>query len=77
MYFACFHVHLRYGLTLWGGDPESIKIFRLQTKAVRVIGKVDLTAAVITEHNLYPVSMLMIRGNVKQLLTVPRVRLLQ
>jgi hypothetical protein len=30
MYFACFHVHLRYGLTLWGGDPESIWIFRLQ-----------------------------------------------
>jgi hypothetical protein len=29
MYFSCFHVHLRYGLTLWGGDPESIKIFRL------------------------------------------------
>jgi hypothetical protein len=23
MYFACFHVHLRYGVTLWGGDPES------------------------------------------------------
>ena len=29
MYFACFHVHLRYGLTLWGGDPESIRIFQL------------------------------------------------
>jgi hypothetical protein len=27
MYFACFHVHMRYGLTLWGGDPESIRIF--------------------------------------------------
>jgi hypothetical protein len=27
MYFACFHVHLRYGLTLWCGDPVSIKIF--------------------------------------------------
>jgi hypothetical protein len=27
LYFACFHVHLRYGLTLWGGDPESIRIF--------------------------------------------------
>ena len=31
IYFACFHVHLRYGLNLWGGDPESIRIFRLQS----------------------------------------------
>ena len=38
MYFACFHVHLRYGLTLWGGDPESIRIFRLQKKVLRLIG---------------------------------------
>ena len=38
MYFACFHVHLRYGLTLWGGDPESIRIFRLQKKVLRIIG---------------------------------------
>ena len=38
MYCACFHVHLRYGLTLWGGDPESIKIFRLQKKVLRLIG---------------------------------------
>jgi hypothetical protein len=27
MYFVCFHIHLRYGVTLWGGDPESIQIF--------------------------------------------------
>jgi hypothetical protein len=40
MYFACFHIHLRYGVTLWGGDPESIKIFQLQKKVVRIIGKV-------------------------------------
>jgi hypothetical protein len=40
MYFACFHVHLRNGLTLWGGDPESIRIFRLQKKVIRIIGKV-------------------------------------
>jgi hypothetical protein len=40
MYFACFHVPLRYVLTLWGGEPESIKIFRLQKKLVRIVGKV-------------------------------------
>jgi len=39
MYFACFHVHLRYGLTLWGGDPESITIFRLQKEVIRIIRK--------------------------------------
>jgi hypothetical protein len=38
MYFACFLVHLSYGLTLWGGDPESKKIFRLQKKVLRIIG---------------------------------------
>ena len=27
IYFVYFHAHLRYGLTLWGGDPESIRIF--------------------------------------------------
>jgi hypothetical protein len=40
MYFACFHVHLRYGLTLWCGDPVSIKIFWLQKKVIRIVGKV-------------------------------------
>ena len=25
MYFICFHAHLRYGVSLWGGDPESKK----------------------------------------------------
>jgi hypothetical protein len=39
MYFAWFHVHLRYVLTLWGGDPESIRIFQLQKKVFRIIGK--------------------------------------
>jgi len=38
LYFACFHAHLRYGLTLWGGDPESKRIFRLQKKVLRIIG---------------------------------------
>jgi hypothetical protein len=40
MYFACFHIHLRYGVTLWGGDPGSKKIFRLQKKVIRILGRV-------------------------------------
>jgi hypothetical protein len=40
MYFACFRVHLRNGVTLLGGDPENIRIYRLQKKVVRIIGKV-------------------------------------
>ena len=39
IHFACYHVHLRYGLNLWVGDPESIRIFRLQKKVLRIIGK--------------------------------------
>ena len=38
IYFACFHAHLRYGLTLWGVDPESKRIFQLQKKILRIIG---------------------------------------
>jgi hypothetical protein len=40
MYFACVHIHLRYEVTLWGGDPESNKIFCLQKKEIRIIGRV-------------------------------------
>ena len=39
MYFACFQVHFRYGLTLWGGDPESIRIFQFQRKVIWITGK--------------------------------------
>ena len=41
-----FHIHLRYGLTLWGGDPKSKKkIFRLQKKAIRILGRVGKHAS--------------------------------
>jgi hypothetical protein len=37
MYFACFHTHLGYGVSLWGGDPESKKIFRPQKESSKNI----------------------------------------
>jgi hypothetical protein len=45
VYFAYFHVHLRYGLILWGGDPASLRIFKLQKKAIRIVGKVSRHAS--------------------------------
>jgi hypothetical protein len=61
IYFACFHVHLRYGVTLCGGDPESIRIFRLQKKVIRIIGKVGLHAScrnLFKELNILPLPCL-------------------
>jgi hypothetical protein len=39
MNFACFQVLLRCGLTLWGSDSESIRIFLLQKKVLKIIGR--------------------------------------
>jgi hypothetical protein len=36
IYFANFYSHLRYGILFWGGDPQSINIFKLQKKVVRL-----------------------------------------
>jgi hypothetical protein len=41
VYFACFHTHLRYGITVWGNDPHSRKIFLLQKKVVRLMCNVS------------------------------------
>ena len=35
------NTHLKYGITLWGGDPQSEKIFRLQKKVIRIMCKAD------------------------------------
>jgi len=32
IYFANFHLHLRYGILFWGGDSQSTKVFKLQKK---------------------------------------------
>jgi hypothetical protein len=41
VYFASFHTHLRYGITIWGNDPHSRKIFLLQKKVVRLLCNVS------------------------------------
>jgi hypothetical protein len=63
MYFACFHVHLRYGLTLWVGDPESKRIFRLQKKVLRIIGGTGRRAScrnLFKNQNILPLPCLYI-----------------
>jgi hypothetical protein len=61
IYFACFHAHWRYGLTLWGGDLESIRIFRLQKKVTRLIGKAGQRAScrnLFKDLNIFPLPCL-------------------
>jgi len=37
IYFAYFHLRLRYGIILWGGTKESIKALHIQKKVIRLI----------------------------------------
>jgi hypothetical protein len=37
IYFAHFQSKMRYGIVVWGGTKESIKILRLQKKVVRMM----------------------------------------
>jgi len=41
VYFACIHVHLKYGIMLWGSDPKSKKVFALQKKIIRTMSKTN------------------------------------
>lgn len=41
VYYSLFHSHLSYGVVLWGASAHSLKIFRLQKKAVRLLANVN------------------------------------
>jgi hypothetical protein len=41
IYFAYFHMHLKYGLIFWGGDSKSKTIFKLQKRIIRIISGVN------------------------------------
>jgi len=37
IYYSYFHSIMTYGLIFWGNSPDSIKIFRLQKKIMRIM----------------------------------------
>ena len=37
IYFANFHSHLRYGILFWESDSQSINVFKMQKKVVRLM----------------------------------------
>jgi len=37
IYYSYFHFIMTYGLILWGNSPDSVKIFRLQKKIIRIM----------------------------------------
>jgi hypothetical protein len=55
IYYSNFHSCLRYGIILWGGDSGSNKIFKLQKKALRIIGGVSchmLCRQIFKDYNI-------------------------
>ena len=44
IYYALFHSHLAYGISVWGSSKLSSKIFLLQKRAIRAISKADYLA---------------------------------
>jgi len=37
LYFAYFHSILEYGIVFWGNSTESVKVFRLQKRVIRLM----------------------------------------
>lgn len=45
VYHALFESHLRYGIIFWGNATDSIHIFRLQKRAIRIIMKLPFRSS--------------------------------
>ena len=37
IYYSCFHCVMTYGILFWGHSSDSIKIFRLRKKIIRIM----------------------------------------
>jgi len=68
IYFSYFHFIITYGLIFWGNSSDSIKIFRLQKKIIRILmgcrsrdscRKLFLDLEILTLHSQYILSLLL------------------
>lgn len=62
-YFALFHSHLCYAVTVWGNSYNSIRVFRQQKKAIRIITSSksrDHCRPLFLELNIMPLPSLFI-----------------
>lgn len=63
VYFSLFHSHLAYGVLLWGNSSSSIRTFRLQKKAIRIIagaGYYDHCKPIFKKFGVMPLPTLFI-----------------
>jgi hypothetical protein len=63
IYYAHFQARLQYGIIFWGHDSDSIKIFRLQKKVIRLIsgiGRLVSCRSVFRDYKILTVPSLYI-----------------
>lgn len=69
-YFSFFHSHINYGILLWGNSCNSLKVFRLQKKVIRIIagaGYRDHCAPLFKKFSIMPVPSLFIYATVQEI----------